>query len=196
MTTCRDIQHIAQSLLQGRTLLYPTDTIWGIGCDATNGEAIQRLYAIKQRDLSKSMLVLMSDVEMLHKYIPNPTPEAISLLLNHERPTTVIFPLTQCSENHSPAIHSLLIAQDGTIGVRIPQHTFCHDLILALGRPLVSTSANLSGHPSPTGFNSIDSELKERIDLITDPIYDTSSDVPPSRILKVTSIGEIIVIRD
>lgn len=192
MTTIKDIQSIAQSLLQGHTLLYPTDTIWGIGCDATDSSAVQRLYAIKQRDPGKSMLVLMSDIEMLHAYIPHPTPEAVTLLQSEDRPTTVIFPY---AEADGAVLSPHLIAQDGTIGVRIPRHAFCHELVHAMGRPLVSSSANLSGRPSPAAYADIDPELKARIDLIADPQFDTSHDVPPSRILKVTPAGDIIVIR-
>lgn len=212
-----DCTLIARQILSGATLLYPTDTIWGIGCDATNAQAIERLYAIKQRDHSKSMLILVSDEAMLRRYIPSPSPEALQLLTSSNRPTTVIFPVRdntsieaagtmknnplcqaeEGSETANAILPDNLLAADGTIGVRIPKHTFCQELIRHLDRPLVSTSANLSGQPSPANFDQISPQLKQMVDLITDPIYDEQDGTSnkSSRILKVTPTG-ILVLRD
>ena len=212
-----DCTLIARQILSGATLLYPTDTIWGIGCDATNSQAIERLYAIKQRDHSKSMLILVSDEAMLRRYIPSPSPEALQLLTSSNRPTTVIFPVRdntsieaagtmknnplrqaeEGSETANAILPDNLLAADGTIGVRIPKHAFCQELIQHLDRPLVSTSANLSGQPSPANFDQISPQLKQMVDLITDPIYDEQDGTSnkSSRILKVTPTG-ILVLRD
>lgn len=182
-----NVKTLIDTLLKGGSILYPTDTIWGLGCDATNPSAIEKLYQIKERDHSKSMLILIADEQMLLRYFPHPSPEAIRLLLESERPTTVILPASESS------LPSNLLAQDGTIGVRIPKHQFCQDLLNLLGRPVVSTSANLSGHPSPTGFQDIEEELKSRVDAIAHNI-DTQPALP-SRIVKITDAGEVLIIR-
>ena len=187
----------------GGTLLYPTDTIWGIGCDATNPDAIEKIYRIKQRDHSKSMLILCADEKMVRSFIPQPDPKALDLLLHSSRPTTVIFP---CASG----LPDNLLAADGSIGIRIPYtgptddgqrlsgSVFCHELLKAFGRPIVSTSANFSGHPSPSCFNDIEMELKAQVDYIVPPLEGTdtpNTNATGSRIVKITTSGEIIVIR-
>ena len=188
MTT--QLLHMALAALrQGMTLLYPTDTIWGIGCDASNADAIERIYAIKQRDHSKSMLILAQE-SMLSPDIPS---EARQLLLHSPRPTTVILPVDMITV---PIAHNLP-AVDGTIGVRIPQFDFCQQLLHELGSPLVSTSANLSGHPSPAGYADIDPALKHRIDccLPDDPTFHHPP-VAPSRIVRLFPDGTLVTLRD
>ena len=184
-----DILERALDALQGgRTLLYPTDTIWGIGCDALDASAIERVYAVKERDHSKSMLVLVT-ADMLAPDMPQ---EVRTLLLDSERPTTVVVPARYVA---LPLPQNLLAA-DGTVGVRVPRMDFCQALLRGLGHPIVSTSANLSGHPSPQCYDDISEELKDRVDcsLPDDPSFHhlaTSS----SRILKVTPDGSVMVIR-
>ena len=180
---------ILPALRQGQTILYPTDTIWGIGCDATNPDAVERIYAIKQRDHSKSMLILATE-QMLSSDLSS---EVRQLLLHSPRPTTVILPAALLA---TPVAHNLP-ATDGTIGVRIPRFDFCQQLLVQLGSPLVSTSANLSGHPSPTCYADIAPELKQRIDLCL-PDHPTFHHplAAPSRILKLLPDGTLATLRD
>ena len=180
---------ILSVLRQGLTLLYPTDTIWGIGCDATNADAVERIYAIKQRDHSKSMLVLATE-QMLSPDLPS---EVRQLLLHSSRPTTVILPVEMLAV---PIAHNLPAA-DGTVGVRIPQFAFCQQLLHELGNPLVSTSANLSGHPSPATYADIDPALKQRIDccLPDHPSFHHPS-VAPSRIVRLLPDGTLATLRE
>lgn len=177
-----------ETLRGGRTLLYPTDTIWGIGCDATDADAIEKIYTIKERDHSKSMLILASK-EMLAPGLPD---EAADLLLRSDRPTTVILPANFIAI----PLASNLPAHDGTIGVRIPRMDFCQQLLSLFGRPVVSTSANLSGHPSPAAYEEISDELKQRIDccLPDAPCFRHPS-VGSSRIVKLEPNGGIQILR-
>ena len=176
------------ALKGGKTLLYPTDTIWGIGCDATDAQAIERIYAIKQRDHSKSMLVLASPL-MLSPALPR---EAADLLLRSDRPTTVILPAEMLLAKVAPN----LPAHDGTVGVRVPRMDFCEALLRELDHPIVSTSANLSGHPSPATYADIEEALVQRIDC---PLPDDSSfrhaPTGSSRIVKLLPDGTIQTLR-
>ena len=183
------IETALAALRQGHTLLYPTDTIWGIGCDATNADAVERIYAIKQRDHSKSMLILATE-QMLAADIPD---EARHLLLYSTRPTTVILPIEMLAV---PIAHNLPAA-DNTIGVRIPQFAFCQQLLREIGSPLVSTSANLSGQPSPADYADIDLELMQRIDccLPNDPSFHHPP-TAPSRIVKLQPDGTLTTLRN
>ena len=148
---------LLDTLRRGGTILYPTDTVWGLGCDATNADAIEKIYRIKQRDHAKSMLLLCAGEEMVRRYVPAPSEDALQLLLHSDRPTTVIFP-------HAVGLADNLTAADGSIAIRVPRANagvtdsrgaeFCHELLLAWDRPIVSTSANLSGEPSPTCYKA------------------------------------------
>ena len=182
------IERALDTLNAGGTLLYPTDTIWGIGCDAVNPIAIERVYAIKERDHSKSMLVLVS-AEMLSHDLPG---EVRRLLLESERPTTVVLSVHYVA---LPLPQNLLAA-DGTVGVRVPQMDFCQELLRQFGHPLVSTSANFSGRPSPQRYADIEEELKCRVDycLPDDPSF-RHPVTGSSRILKVNPDGSVAVIR-
>ena len=176
------------ALRQGLTLLYPTDTVWGIGCDAANPNAVERIYAIKQRDHSKAMLILAT-AQMLSPNLPDP----ILQLIHSTHPTTVVLPISLLAV---PIAHNLPAA-DGTIGVRIPQFDFCQQLLHELGSPLVSTSANLSGHPSPATYADIDPTLKQRIDCcLPDHPSFHHPPVAPSRIIKYFPDGTLTTLRD
>ena len=178
------------ALEKGGTLLYPTDTIWGIGCDATNATAVEKIYALKQRDHSKSMLVLCADVDMVSRYV-SPVCDGIrDLLLCCERPTTVVMPLK------TNLLAGNLTASDGTIGVRIPQMDFCRQMLQLFGKPVVSTSANLSGRPSPASFTDIDNALIQSVDYCVPRGYEESTGRSSSRIVKLSADGTIVVIRD
>lgn len=182
------IERALATLNAGGTLLYPTDTIWGIGCDAVNPIAIERVYAIKERDHSKSMLVLASG-EMLSHDLPC---EVCQLLLDSERPTTVVL----SAHYVALPLPQNLLAADGTVGVRVPKMDFCQELLRQFGHPIVSTSANFSGRPSPQCYADIEEELKHRVDycLPDDPSF-RHPVTGSSRILKVNPDGSVAVIR-
>lgn len=176
-------------LAQGETILYPTDTIWGLGCDATNADAVEKIYALKQRDHSKSMLILCADIEMVCRYVSPVGNDVRDLLLYEEQPTTVIMPLKES------LLAGNLSAADGTIGVRIPQMDFCQQLLRRFGKPIVSTSANFSGMPSPASFADIDEALRRRVCYCVPSSIEEQSGGHSSRIVKVVDDGEVTVIR-
>ena len=176
-------------LRDGGTLLYPTDTIWGIGCDACCETAVEKLYRIKQRDRSKAMLVLASPA-MLSEQLP---PSVRELLLNGERPTTVIMPTTWLAQ----PVAANLPADDGTLGVRVPKHDFCQQLLSGLGHLIVSTSANLSGHPAPQNEADIEAAIRKAVDYCVAPLPELlSAECRGSKIIKVSPQGETFIIRD
>lgn len=177
-------------LARGGTMLYPTDTIWGIGCDATNEDAVEKIYALKERDHSKSMLILCSDLAMVERFVGGVGEEAARLLLSADRPTTVILPmsLNRLADN--------LAASDGSIGVRIPRMDFCRRLLALFGSPVVSTSANFSGRPSPKSFGDIDPELIMGVDYCVPACFEQPSDGRGSKIVKINSDGKLITIRE
>lgn len=178
-----------ETLKLGGTLLYPTDTIWGIGCDACCREAVDRIYSIKERDHSKSMLVLANE-GMLSPTLPY---EARKILLCSNRPTTVILQKKMLTIE----IADNLPAADGTIGVRIPRFDFCQTLLTKLGHPIVSTSANLSGSPSPACYDEIAAAVMERVDyaLPNDDSFIHSKQAS-SRIVKLFDSGKIEILRE
>ena len=178
-------QIIAQTvevLRCGGTILYPTDTIWGIGCDARNADAVEKIYSIKQRDHSKSMLVLVESRKLEVE--------------GGERPTTYILPLSVWDGTMHLEVAANLPAVDGSLGVRMPRHAFCQEVIRRLGAPLVSTSANFSGQPSPATYNDIDAALKLRVDYCVPPLAEfISAETRGSRIVKIGADGSKTVIR-
>src|SRR5580700_5819859 len=145
----------------GGIILYPTDTIWGIGCDATNTEAVNKIYKLKQRDEAKSMIILLDTENKLESYISEVNPLAYDLIEYAENPLTLVMP---GAKNVSPA----LISNDGSIGIRITKHPFCQQLIQRLRKPLVSTSANVSGKLSPQYFAQIAPEIIDGVDYVVD----------------------------
>ena len=182
------LEQATKALSEGKTLLYPTDTIWGIGCDATCADAVERIYAIKERDHSKSMLILAT-AEMLSPDVPQ---EVKALLLESDRPSTVVLPASYVA----PTLPDNLLAADGTVGVRVPRMDFCQTLLRLFGRPIVSTSANLSGHPSPQCYADIAEELKQRVECCLPDLPEFRHPATgPSRILKVNPDGSVTVIR-
>ena len=181
---------IAEALAQLQNeavLLYPSDTIWGIGCDARATAAIERVYKLKQRVDSKALICLVSDKEMLERYVGSiPTP--LLPYLEGERPTTIIYPAV---EGISPRLR----APDGSVGIRIAKDEFCPALIQALGAPLVSTSANISGTASPTCYAEIDPAIVEGVDHVV-PIKQDQKESRASRIIRLLPDNTIEVLRD
>ncbi len=179
----------AKALSQGKVILYPTDTIWGIGCSTAFPDNALRIYNIKRRPIDKSMILLVSDIEMLKKFVKTIHPRIENLLTHHERPLTVIYPEAQ---NLDPAF----VASDGSIAIRICRDPFCNALIKEVNTPIVSTSANISGSPAPTHFREISSEIVEAVDYVVRYRQDDCKPTQPSVIIKYTTEGEIIVVRE
>jgi L-threonylcarbamoyladenylate synthase len=183
-----DIITAVDVLKRGGLILYPTDTIWGIGCDATNPEAVAKVYKLKQREDSKSMLVLMENPNWLNLYL-NTVPEiAWDIIDIADKPLTIIYP-------NAKNLAKNLIASDGSIGIRIVKHLFCEQLIQSLRKPIVSTSANLSGASSPKGFHEIDERIIKGVDYVVPMEHDTALDSTPSGIIQLGIKGEVKVIR-
>ena len=182
-----NISQALKILVSGETLIYPTDTIWGLGCDATNAEAVEKIYKIKNRPDSKSLIILVDGMEMLKKYI-SAVPEKILKFLNTtERPTTVIY-------NQPIGLAPNVVAYDDTVAIRIVQNDFCKALIREYGKPIVSTSANFSGADSPAGFDEIDPLLLKQVDYIVNlPAAETKKTA--SQIIKLNDLGEIEFLR-
>jgi L-threonylcarbamoyladenylate synthase len=169
-------------------ILYPTDTIWGIGCDATNTEAITKIHRLKQRDETKSMIILLDSDNKLESYISEVPSIAYDLIEYAENPLTLIMP---GAKNVSPA----LISADGSLGVRIVRHDFCQQLIQRLRKPLVSTSANISGKPSPQNFNQIDQEIIDGVDYVVNLEQHDTELKRPSTIMRLQPDGRFEFIR-
>jgi L-threonylcarbamoyladenylate synthase len=172
----------------GGIILYPTDTIWGIGCDATNTEAIKKIFALKQRDEAKSMIILLDTENKLESYIQEVPSIAYDLIEYAENPLTLVMP---GAKNISPA----LIAADGSVGIRVAKHEFCQQLIQRLRKPVVSTSANISGKPSPQTFDEIDQEIIDGVDYVVNEEQHVSEKKKPSTIMRLTPDGQFEFIR-
>lgn len=184
-----DIQHCITVLQNGGLILYPADTIWGIGCDATNEAAVAKIYTLKQRPDEKSMLVLVADEKQLNQYITLPHPEISNYLKKATRPTTVIY------EGAINLAHNLINKTDNSIGIRIVQDDFCKQLIKRFRKPIVSTSANISGQPSPQIFAAITSEIKNGADYIVEHRQNETAAAAPSAIVKRNADGSMFIIR-
>jgi len=182
------IEDIVRILNNNGVILYPTDTIWGLGCRADNHEAIQRIFTIKKRDLSKPLSVLVSSVSMLHDTVADIHPRIETLLLYHEKPLTLIY-------NQAKSILPPVADESGSIGVRLTKDPFCVDLIEALGVPLVSTSANYSGKPFPVNFDGIDKNLLKEVDLVVTHRQGETKEAEPSVIARFDKEGELDFLR-
>lgn len=183
-----DISGCVAALRSGGIILYPTDTVWGLGCDATDSEAVNRIFDIKQRPDAKSMLILASGMNMAEQYVGSVPEAARRLLDNTDRPTTVIY-------DGARDIDTRLIADDGSIGIRIPDDGFCQALCRELGHPIVSTSANISGQPTPRSFAEIPQQIIDSADYVCLRRRDEDELPMPSDIYKVSADGNITVIR-
>jgi L-threonylcarbamoyladenylate synthase len=183
----KDIEKALEVLRNGGVILYPTDTIWGLGCDATNPEAVDKIYKIKRRSNSKSMLILLDSPNKLQDYVYVPS-MAWELIKVSNYPITIIYPEAR---NLAPN----LIAEDGTVGIRIVRDDFCRDLIRAFGKPIVSTSANISGQPAPANFHEISDEIKQSVDYIVRWRQNDTLKFRPSSVVKLGKNNEIVIIR-
>ena len=181
-----EIANALKVLKDGGIILYPTDTIWGIGCDATNNEAVKKIYELKKRAHSKALIILIAEYASMYKMLDKVSPNSYKYM-NESKPTTVIF-------NDIKNISSHVLAQDGSAAVRLVKDQFCKNLILKLGQPLVSTSANLSGAENPKSFNDISQDLKENVDYIVNLRQSEVMNIPSS-IIKIDVNGTIQKIR-
>lgn len=184
-----DISFALKVLQQGGVILYPTDTVWGIGCDATNEKAVQRIYQIKHREDSKSMLVLLDAPGRLYQYVNQVPDIAWDIIDASESPVTIIYPDVK-------NLAASIIADDHSAGIRIVKDRFCRQLIEHLKKPIVSTSANISGELAPQLFGEISSKIKESVDYIVKYRQDDLIPRKPSGIIKLGVNGEVKVIRE
>jgi len=184
----KDIQKCIEVLSAGGTILYPTDTIWGIGCDATQLRATQKVYQLKQREDAKTMLVLVNSAVMLSRYVEEIPAMAVEIIEINDDPLTIIYPAGRNLARN-------LLSRDGAIGIRITSDPFCTELIHRFRKPLVSTSANLVGQPAPAIFSEISAEIKAMVDYTVAWRQDDLTRRKPSGILKIMLNGEIEVIR-
>lgn len=176
-------------LRDGGIILYPTDSIWGIGCDACNEEAVKKVFEIKRRSEAKSLVLLASDLDMVARYVRQVPSMAVELVEVNDAPMTIIYPQGQ---DLAPSV----LAEDGSVGIRIPLgDLYCKELARRLRRPLVSTSANISGEASPKSFKDVSQDIRSAVDYIVPAEFDTASSGKASQIIKVGLRGEVEIIR-
>ncbi|TPN84779.1 L-threonylcarbamoyladenylate synthase [Aquimarina algicola] len=182
-----EINKTLDVLKKGGIILYPTDTVWGIGCDATNADAIDKIFQLKKRHESKSMICLVSDFKMLQQYVEEVPEVAYDILKYANKPTTIIYdrPL-RVAEN--------IIAEDNTLGIRVARDPFCGKLIRKFKRPIVSTSANISGMPTPKNFKEITQPILEGVDYVVN-LHSYNKGTKPSSIIKIGSDSTVKIIR-
>lgn len=183
-----EINKALEVLKNGGLILYPTDTVWGIGCDATNQEAVAKVYTLKQREDSKSMIALLDTDNKLQSYVSDVPDVAYDLIEYSEKPLTIIY-------SGAKNLATNLVNADGSIGIRIPKHEFCQQLIQRFRKPIVSTSANLSGKLTPGNFSEISSEIIEGVDYVVDFEQMSSEKKQPSTIMKLEPDGKFVFIR-
>lgn len=183
-----DIEESLKTLTRGGLILYPTDTIWGIGCDATNVKAVERIYALKKRSDEKSMIILLADEKDISRYVTQPDPRIFDYIKGVHKPTTFIYEGgTGLAEN--------IILKDGTIAIRVTNDTFCKQLIKRFGKPIISTSANISGYPPPAVYNDIDIVIKNGVDYIVQHRQDDLAPAQPSAVVKWNADGSLTILR-
>lgn len=178
-----------ETLRNGGVILYPTDTVWGIGCDATNQEAVARIYALKQSENKKSMLVLCADADMIVRYVDKAPAIAFEVMEMSTQPLTAILPGAR-------GVAPNLIPDEGTLGVRIPDHEFCSRILRKFGRPIVSTSANISGGDTPKTLADTDEAIVKGVDYVVDPRCEGKATHRPSSIIAFGEGGEVKIIRN
>lgn len=184
-----DIKKAVEALQNGEIILYPTDTIWGLGCDATNEEAVEKIYKLKQRSDSKSMLVLVDSANRIPQYVDVMPDIAWDLIELTTKPLTIIYPKAKNLAQN-------LVAEDGSIGIRVASDEFCQKLIQRFKKPIVSTSANMSGELSPANFQEISKPIRTNVDYIVEHRQDDYSKSLPSGIIKLEEGGLVKVIRE
>lgn len=183
----KELKNCIEHLKNGGLILYPTDTLWGIGCDANNPEAIKKIYALKRRENSKSLICLVADDRMLTRYIKEVPDVANDIIEVADKPTTIIY-------DNPINIASNLISSDNSIGIRIPDDEFCYQLLRKFNGAIVSTSANISGEPSPKDFSEISNDILKGVDYVVN-LYHEKKATKPSTIIKLSNNGLVTIIR-
>ncbi len=184
----QEIKKSLEVLKKGGLILYPTDTIWGIGCDATNQSAVDKVYKLKRRIEGKSLLVLVDSIERIKDYVEQINPLIIDLVTNYDRPLTVIYP-------HAKNVAKRVAATDKTIGIRVTQDEFCKILCRRFEKAIVSSSANMSGEPAPIHFNQISERLKNGVDYVVNMYHTSLRTMKPSSIIRVKEHGDFEIVR-
>lgn len=183
-----DIDYCLEKLQEGGLILYPTDTVWGIGCDATNPAAVEKIYQLKKRADSKAMIVLVADEKEILKYVTQPELQIFDYIKGVTRPTTVIYEgAIELADN--------LLAEDGSVAIRICEDEFCKNLIKRFRKPIVSTSANISGYPSPMCFSDIEPVIINGVDYVVSYRQEETEYRKPSSIIKWEKDGTLTIIR-
>ena len=185
----QELWKTVEILRSGGTILYPTDTIWGLGCDATNFEAVENIYKLKHRVESKSLIVLLDDENKLHDYVEKVPEISFDLINSLDKPTTIIY-------SKAKNLASNVVAKDGSIAIRVTKDLFCRELIKLFGRPIVSTSANISGDASPVIYRDVPDDLLNGVDYIVNLYHGRMNSPKPSTIIRLFENGEFIIVRN
>lgn len=185
----QELWRTVEILRSGGTILYPTDTIWGIGCDATNFEAVENVYKLKHRVESKSLIVLLDDETKLPEFVEKVPEISFDLINSLDKPTTIIY-------SKAKNLASNVIAPDGSIAIRLTKDPFCRDLIKLFGKPIVSTSANISGDPSPVIYRDVPDDILNGVDYTVNLFHNRMNSPKPSTIIRLFENGEFIIIRN
>lgn len=183
-----EVKKAVEVMRKGGVILYPTDTVWGIGCDATNEEAVRRVYAIKRRDDSKALICLVDSDVRLQRYVRNVPEVAWNLIDLATRPLTIIY-------DDAFGLAPNLLAEDGSVGIRVTKEEFSRELCYRMQKPVVSTSANISGEPTARTFDEISDEIKEAVDYIVRYNQRCKEKHQPSNVIKMKANGEFKILR-
>lgn len=185
----QDLEEAIAILGKGGTILFPTDTIWGIGCDACNAQAIQKVQELKNYDSSQTFILLVDSIEMLKNYVRQLHPKLETLMVHHVRPLTIVY-------DKAKNLPQSAIAADGSVAIRIPQDEYCRYLIRAFGKPIISTSANISREPAPNNFSEVSKVIKKNVDYISNHRQNELRLNDPSVIVTLSSRGELVFLRE
>ncbi len=184
-----EVGRCVETLRSGGLILYPTDTVWGIGCDATNADAVARIYALKRSENKKSMLVLCESADMVVRYVNKAPGIAFEVMEMATSPLTLILP-------GACGLAANLIPEEGTLGVRVPDHEFCRRVLHSFGKPIVSTSANISGEPSAKNLSEVSREIIDGVDFVVNPRFEGKPTGKPSSIIAFGERNEIKILRE
>ena len=185
----REVDEAVRVLREGGIILYPTDTVWGLGCDATNAEAVDRIYRLKRSENKKSMLVLCASADMVVRYVNRAPGIAFEVMEMATSPLTLILP-------GAAGVAANLIPDEGTLGIRVPAHEFCRRMLRGLQRPVVSTSANISGEATPAGLQEVSREIIDGVDFVVNPRFEGKPTRKASSIIAFGEGGEVKIIRE
>lgn len=184
-----EVKKAVEVMRAGGVILYPTDTVWGIGCDATNAEAVKRIYEIKKRDDSKAMICLVDSEVRLSRYVRHVADVTWDMIELSTKPLTVIF-------DKATGLAPNLLAEDGSVGMRVTREEFSKELCFRMQKPVVSTSANISGEPTPSNYYEISDEIKNAVDYVVKYSRQGKEKHKPSSIIKIDESGEFTIIRE